>query len=308
MTGFSSSAGTTTFSYDSNGNRLSSTSVVGTLTSNRAYNVTASTNRLSGYTQTTNASGTTVTSTVSYTHDANGALTEDGIQSFHYDVTGRLTSANTGVTSTAPVTRYGYNPLGERVFKTEPVFPNATDTTNLPAFYARGWDPTNVVDERPGYKFTYMDDGTLLGEFRVDGTAHQQFVWLPTPNGPMPIVAIVSGNKYAIVTDHLLTPRRMYNPSGQAAWQWGYSAFGDEPATTARFRFGNLESNPNPGTTSVADVTMNLRYPGQYYDKETKFHYNYFRSYKPDNGRYTQPDQSGWMGGGIGLGTLRVRP
>jgi RHS repeat-associated protein len=48
----------------------------------------------------------------------------------------------------------------------------------------------------------------------------------------------------------------------------------------------------------VADVTFNLRFPGQYHDKESGLSYNYFRSYSPDNGRYTQADpidlQGGW--------------
>ncbi|UJP01597.1 MAG: hypothetical protein LZF64_12425, partial [Nitrosomonas sp.] len=28
------------------------------------------------------------------------------------------------------------------------------------------------------------------------------------------------------------------------------------------------------------------RFPGQYFDKETNLHYNYFRYYEPETGRY----------------------
>ena len=43
---------------------------------------------------------------------------------------------------------------------------------------------------------------------------------------------------------------------------------------------------------------MNLRFPGQYFDNESNLHYNHFRSYMPQQGRYTQPDpigMEGWM-------------
>uniref|UniRef100_UPI0025AA4AC5 RHS repeat-associated core domain-containing protein n=1 Tax=Providencia stuartii TaxID=588 RepID=UPI0025AA4AC5 len=42
---------------------------------------------------------------------------------------------------------------------------------------------------------------------------------------------------------------------------------------------------------------QNLRFQGQYFDKETGLHYNTFRYYAPDLGRFTQQDPIGLMGG-----------
>ena len=51
-------------------------------------------------------------------------------------------------------------------------------------------------------------------------------------------------------------------------------------------------------TETVSTVEQNLRFPGQYYDEETGLHYNYFRTYDPDTGRYVTSDPIG-LGGGL---------
>ncbi|MBB6562110.1 hypothetical protein HNP48_004819 [Acidovorax soli] len=51
-------------------------------------------------------------------------------------------------------------------------------------------------------------------------------------------------------------------------WQWAYSAFGDEQPTLGAKRFTDATTNPTTGSTTIPEVTFNLRYLGQYYDKE----------------------------------------
>jgi RHS repeat-associated protein len=87
------------------------------------------------------------------------------------------------------------------------------------------------------------------------------------------------------------------NSQGQAVWQWAYSAFGDEKPTLAKHRFADLDLISNLGTTNISSVEFNVRWPGQYFDKNSGLHYNYFRTYCPTCGRYTQPDPIGLRGG-----------
>ncbi|MBG4128991.1 RHS repeat protein, partial [Pseudomonas aeruginosa] len=79
--------------------------------------------------------------------------------------------------------------------------------------------------------------------------------------------------------DHLDTPRLATDASGQIAWQWQSDAFGRGEALSQ-------------GSTQV-----NLRFPGQYYDAESGLHYNYFRDYDPETGRYVESDPIGLKGG-----------
>jgi RHS repeat-associated protein len=44
-------------------------------------------------------------------------------------------------------------------------------------------------------------------------------------------------------------------------------------------------------------VTINLRFPGQYYDQQSGLYYNHNRYYNPELGRYMEPDPIGLDGG-----------
>jgi RHS repeat-associated protein len=304
LTGFNATGSTAGFGYDANGNRSSSTRVLGTQSTSRSYTVGASSNRLTGFTQSINGASST---SVTYGYNANGDLVSDGLRSYTYDAEGRLAAATTGATDVSPTTRYAHNALGQRVFKTEPLYPPGPGDEadpgfmqSLIAFFTRLWDPTATQAEQLGYAYVYDENGTLISEAGSGGAnsaGQASYIYLPTANGPMPIAAVINGATYAVHSDHLNTPRRLSNDSGQAVWQWSYSAFGEDKPTVAKNRFANLDTTPNPGTTNISEVKFNLRYPGQYADEESGLFYNYFRSYDSRTGRYSQPDPIGLDGG-----------
>ena len=161
--------------------------------------------------------------------------------------------------------------------------------------------------------YVYDEDGTLIAQTLAGGASttwgqSARYIYLPTASGPMPVVAIYGTKHYAIQSDHLNTPRRLVQSDSQVAWQWAYSAFGDEQPTIAKNRFANVALNQAFGTTTVPSVTFNLRYPGQYFDQESGLHYNYHRSYSATTGRYTQSDPIGLDGGWNRFGCVDGNP
>jgi len=167
-------------------------------------------------------------------------------------------------------------------------------------FFTRLWNPAKSDAEHLGWAYLYDEEGSLLGEYGMGGAqsaGQSQYIYLPTAQGPIPMAAEIDSRLYAIHTDHLGTPRRLTQADGQAAWQWAYTPYGDEAPTLGAKRFTNETTSPTTGATNIAPVRFNLRYPGQYFDEESGLHYNYFRSYDPRTGRYTQGDPIGLDGG-----------
>ncbi|MET3139509.1 RHS repeat-associated protein [Undibacterium sp. GrIS 1.2] len=102
---------------------------------------------------------------------------------------------------------------------------------------------------------------------------------------PVTVTAYVP-KVYDIQSDHLNTPRVITDNTGAEVWRWDSDPFG---ATVP---------NENPQNTGVANnFRFNLRFPGQYYDKETNLHYNYFRDYDSQIGRYVESDPIGLKAG-----------
>jgi RHS repeat-associated protein len=115
--------------------------------------------------------------------------------------------------------------------------------------------------------------GPLLAE--NDGGTWVDYVWL---NGTL-VERIAGGQVDAVHDDQLGRPEVVTNASQQVVWQAQNFAFDRRVA-------------------SNSGVTMNLGFPGQYYDAETGLWNNGFRDYNASMGRYIESDPSG-LGGGV---------
>jgi RHS repeat-associated protein len=108
-------------------------------------------------------------------------------------------------------------------------------------------------------------------------------VWL----GGIPVAVLHGASQdpevLYVFSDHLGAPRVMIDKNNGGRWRWISEPFG----TTA----------PEEAPGGLAPVTLNLRFPGQYFDKESGLSYNYFRDYDGTIGRYVQSDPIGMEGG-----------
>ncbi len=336
LTGFTRAGSETRYTYDANSNRLSAidktisdTNLNGTfdvpdtaLTTSQTLTIQPTSNRLLGFAQTiTNVRGTQTLSTtaasVTYSIDANGNLTSDGLRTFEYDESNRLAKVKILKDGEAASIKYLYNALGQQVFKSEPkpeqLLPNQTELgssfvtwlqTNFGWLYAQA-----QTDASLGSAYVYADgqlpSWAVLGEYdngSASGTGRTEYIWLPTEDGSAIPVGMFRNSKFfAIHPDHLGTPRLMTDSTNKVVWQWAYSGFGNnkpigvlKPTTSATSAFTN---QPVLLSAPAAVAVLDLRFPGQMADEETGLFYNTYRSYQPSQGRYPQADPIGLSGG-----------
>ena len=134
-----------------------------------------------------------------------------------------------------------------------------------------GWTGS-VTPSHMGYSFT--PSSRSYTSLAADDPAED---YAATPSSPASNIAFVH-------VDHLNTPRLLTNDQGQTVWRWDQA----EP-------FGVNVADENP--SGLGAYEMPMRFPGQYFDKETNLHYNYFRDYDSVIGRYAEADPIGLLGG-----------
>jgi RHS repeat-associated protein len=123
--------------------------------------------------------------------------------------------------------------------------------------------------------FHYDLRGHLIAETDQSGQMLAEYVYL----GDQLLSMIKPGEAvYYYHNDHLGTPQVLTDDSQAIAWKAVYTPFGEAVA-------------------SIQTVENPFRFSGQYYDPETGLHYNYFRYYNPQTGRYITPDPIGLEGG-----------
>ncbi|WP_447772523.1 RHS repeat-associated core domain-containing protein [Pseudomonas kilonensis] len=197
-----------------------------------------------------------------YRYDAFGRMIEKrsakrGVQHFAYDAESRLIEVRN---DNGSVVKMAYDPLGRRIEKTE------HDSNGYPLGETRfTWDGMRLLQEsRYNQTSLYLyTDNTYEPLARIDGYgAHQKVRYYHNDlNG---------------------LPEQLTEADGRSVWQARFEVWGN-PLQEIREPYFIEEQN--------------LRFQGQYLDREIGLHYNVLRFYDPDVGRFTTPDPIGLAGG-----------
>lgn len=197
-----------------------------------------------------------------YRYDAFGRLIEKRssrhqAQRLRYDAEHRLVEVHNHDGSRVVMT---YDPLGRRIGKQ-----HYTAQGLLLGETRFTWDGLRLLgEEKNGHRSLYLYDGDSHDPLaRADGTGeHTHLRYYHTdPNG---------------------LPQQLTDQEGHCVWQASYQVWGNTLVEQRESAF--LEE-------------QNLRFEGQYLDRETGLHYNTFRFYDPDIGRFVSPDPIGLAGG-----------
>jgi len=294
LTDYTDPTSQTRYSYDANGNRTEQFS--GAQVKN--FNIETISNRLLSITD------NQLQTLKNYSYDAAGHITGDGYHHFAYDGRGRMVQASS---IGHGIEQYRINGLGQRVAKIhgrahekskyDDHDGHDSKRTETDRHRKEQDNHENQGKELPaGIYFVYDQAGHLLGEYNQHGKATQETVWL----GDMPAAVLAGDSHYFVYADHLNSPRAITDHTGKVVWRWDSDPFGatdeNEGHDDHHHTFGSKKADEDPDRDGQRFV-YNLRFPGQYYDKETGLFYNYFRDYDSETGRYRQSDPIGLAGG-----------
>jgi RHS repeat-associated protein len=229
---------------------------------------------------------------------------------FEYDVTDNLSRVSEYVAQSDKTCRYGpgnrllargdtrfeYDPEGRLVKKTEEAVENKSRV------YVYLWDAFGQLRKirRPdgeeweykydafgrrflkkcaskGRRFLWSGD-SIIQELPEQGPV---VAWIMKPRSFVPLAKVQQGLLFPIITDHLGTPREMFDSSGKLVWAASLSAWG---------RIQRIHTAPSGDDCPI-------RFQGQWFDEESGLHYNRFRFYDPALGRFLTPDPIGVAGG-----------
>jgi RHS repeat-associated protein len=101
-------------------------------------------------------------------------------------------------------------------------------------------------------------------------------------------------NVYYFHTDQVGLPEELSDQEGNIRWRAAYTTWGNtiaerwEAVNLAGEALEQRAEQPERDNQPLA-VQQNLRFQGQYLDRDTGLHYNTFRFYDPDIGRFISP-------------------
>jgi len=142
----------------------------------------------------------------------------------------------------------------------------------------------------------YWDGDRIAGELRDDGSVRVYVYAAPLALTPIAFVEYdaldappASGRRYVVYANQIGAPVLVEDADGRVAWQARLDPYG--------------RAHVEPGAT----IDMPLRWPGHHHDDATGLHYNRFRHYSPELGRYLESDPVG-IPGGVNLYAYTANP
>lgn len=219
--------------------------------------------------QLTSASGAYGAVTYAYDDAGNRTLISPGSDTVNYNYTdNRLTSLSGDITE-----NFAYDGNGNITATSSKTFSyNGTNQLTrimegeeLKGSYTVDGRRRRVIKETTAEKVIYIHSyvNTLLEESDENGTPLQSYVYLYN----QPVAKIVGDQVYYMINDHRGVPTKLTDSSENVVWEGEFRPFGSV----------NIQ---------METISNELRYPGQLHDSESGLHYNHYRYYDPELGRY----------------------
>ncbi len=226
-----------------------------------------------------------------YSYDGHGRLVRKRAgrhteQHFEWDDESRLVAVHTTrrpgtEEATTQTTRFDYDALGRRVAR--------HDAFGCTRFI---WEGMRLIEERRGAQvLSYVyEPASHAPMARLEAQA-------PSSGGE------AGGGDLEIChfhTNQAGMAEELSSADGTLRWRASYRTWG--ATVSEHWQACSLDGRPVPsaaqgGGGSVPPIEQNLRFQGQYLDRDTGLHYNTFRFYDPDIGRFISPDPIGLAGG-----------
>ncbi|MFK0087455.1 RHS repeat-associated core domain-containing protein [Pseudomonas sp. NPDC090755] len=202
-----------------------------------------------------------------YRYDRFGRLCEkrigsNWVQYFEYDAEHRLVCVEQYRSGERERVVFAYDPLGRRISK-EVYQKDYPEPRRRVLFHWQGLRLLQEVQSGLASLYVYTTPNSYEPLARIDGKPGQEDI-------------------HYFHTNLAGLPQQLTGVEGNTLWRSDYQGWGkarDEWHSQRQAR------------------EQNLRYQGQYLDRETGLHYNTFRFYDPNIGRFTQPDPIGLLGG-----------
>ena len=208
---------------------------------------------------------------IEYTYDALGNLIyrqlPDGEnQYYQYDLENQLVRAEIKKPAgNTEIWTYAYDPFGRRLSKERQDKLAWTSTEPKRTHFV--WDGTRLLQEytyKGCYTYIYTDQDSYEPLAQVFDNAKDEGQYLAYFHN-----------------DQIGIPREMTDIHGNLLWYGEYTAW------------GRLKKDGRV----YKDAHQPFRLQNQYYDEETGLHYNLFRYYEPEAGRFVNQDPIGLLGG-----------